>query len=413
MSEFKGGSSVSYAVELKCSKCGKAYPKEYILECGRCGGLLEIAYDIKGLSGLSKFQLSGEGIWRYAAFLPIDDPANFVSLGEGRTPLLECSHLARTFEVERLLIKFDGTNPTGTVKDRSSATAVAAALQFGFGAAAVVSTGNAGSSVASYSSRAGISSFIFCYEKSAMPKMNHMDACATDMIIYRGGYDNMIRIYDRIVEELPIFDCSATRNPYKQEGKKTIAYEIAEQVEGSMPDYLVCPVAVGETFIASWRGLKEWLDIGWIDKMPRMVCAQAKRANPIVRAFAEGGKIIKQDIGYTVAEGMAVGDPERKGDRVLEILRSESGVAADASDEEILKMQRTLAQSEGIWAGPTGCVSLAVLKNLLDEGTIPKDSTVACIVSETGLKSEPVNIETEPVEAEYETIKDILVERLN
>jgi hypothetical protein len=166
-------------------------------------------------------------VWRYAPVLPIADPAHRVSLGEGQTPLLECPRLAKQLGVRRLLVKFEGSNPTGTVKDRTSATAVGAALQFGFTATSVVSSGNAGSSIAAYSARAGLRSLIFCYERASAPKMLHMAATASDLVLYRGVYDDLITT-GTLGQEGLFFDCSAP-NPYKH-GGKAIAYEIAEQL---------------------------------------------------------------------------------------------------------------------------------------------------------------------------------------
>lgn len=403
----------SYAIGLRCRACGQRYPKRYILECSSCKGLLEIEYDLEGLSGLRPEDLKGSTLWRYAPFLPIEDPRHFISLGEGMTPLLRCERLGQRLGLSNFYIKFEGTNPTGTIKDRSSTTAIAAALQFGFKAAAVVSTGNAGSSIASYAARAGLKSFIFCYEKGAQPKMHHMAACATHLILYKGGYDDLITIYDKLMETLPIFEAGASRSTYKLEGKKTPAYEVYEQLGRRVPDYYVVPVAVGESFIASFRAFTELQRIGWSERVPTMIAAQASRANPIVEALRKGGLLVPQRIGYTIAEGLACGDPGKKGEWVLGILQETQGLGADASDEEILEAQRLLAKTEGIWAGPTGCVTIAALRNLLREKALDPEATVVCIVSETGLKGEYPRFEQEAVTPELETIKALLTKSLD
>src|SRR5262249_44080808 len=279
--------------------------------------------------------------------------------GEGQSPLLECPSLARRLGVRRLIAKFEGSNPTGTVKDRSSATAVSAALQFGFSATSVGSSGNAGSSISAYSPPPRLRSLVFAYEKTSAPKLLHMAATATDLVIYQGVYDDLIGIWDRLVEDRMFFDCGASRNAYKHEGKKTIAYEIAEQLGWQPPDIVVAPVAVGETFIAACRGFAEMARVGWIRKQPQMVAAQATRANAVVRAWRERRAIQPITIGYTVAEGLAAGDPGKKGAWTLALLQEHGGVAGDAEDEQILQAQRLLAQTERIWAGPTGVAKLA------------------------------------------------------
>jgi threonine synthase len=380
--------SSSYATALRCIACGATHALDYRLECAACGGLLELQYDWEALRRAGPAIFTGHGLWRYAPVLPIADPAHRVTLGEGQSPLLPCPALGRHLGVRRLLAKFEGSNPTGTVKDRSSPTAVAAALQFGFRATSVVSSGNAGSSIAAYSARAGLRSLIFAYERTSAPKLLHMAATTTDLVLYQGVYDDLIVLWDRLVEDRLFFDCGASRNAYKHEGKKTLAYEIAEQSDWRPPDVVVAPVAVGETFIATHRGFGELERLGWIERRPLMVAAQAARANAIVRAWREKRPIEPLKIGYTVAEGLAAGDPGRKGEWVLRILNETGGVAGDAEDEEILETQTLLARTEGIWAGPTGVATLAVLRRLLAAKALDPDATICVILSETGLKTE-------------------------
>jgi threonine synthase len=402
----------SLAQALTCIDCGAPHSLGYRLECAKCSGLLELTYDLARLARTGPAILSGSGLWRYAPVLPIADPAHRVTLGEGATPLLDCPRLARDLGVRRLLIKFEGANPTGTVKDRSSATAVAAALQFGYRATSVVSSGNAGSSVAAYSARAGLRSLIFAYERASAPKLLHMAATTSDLVIYRGVYDDLIGHWDRLVDAKLFFDCGASRNAYKHEGKKTIAYEIAEQTGWSPPDVVVAPVAVGETFIAAARGFREMREAGWIAGMPTMVAVQAARANAIVRAFRAGTGITPLRIGYTVAEGLAAGNPGRKGEWVLRLLRDQAGLAAEAEDDEILAAQRRLARTEGIWAGPTGIATLAALERLLRDGALDPDRTICVIVSETGLKTEAEPPSRTGVALDAGSLRRLVEERL-
>jgi threonine synthase len=378
----------SLVQDLACIDCGAVHPLGYRLECEKCHGLLQLRYDVDVLRRRGPRLLEGAGLWRYAAVLPIDDPAHRVTLGEGGTPLLDCPRLAAQLGVRRLLLKYDGANPTGTVKDRSSATAVGAALQFGFRATSVVSSGNAGSSIAAYSARAGLRSLIFAYERASAPKLLHMAATTSDLVLYHGVYDDLITLWDRLVEERLFFDCGASRNAYKHEGKKTLAYEIAEQTGWQPPDVVVAPVAVGETFIATARGFRELAEAGWIERVPSMIAAQATRANAIARAFRAGTALAPLKIGYTVAEGLAAGNPGRKGEWVLRLLRENGGRAGDAEDDEILAAQRTLARAEGIWAGPTGVATLAVLTRMLAAQEVDPAHTICVIISETGLKTE-------------------------
>jgi threonine synthase len=402
----------SLARDLACIDCGAVFPLGYRLECERCHGLLELRYDLARLRRDGHVLLRGSGLWRYGAVLPIANPAHRLTLGEGGTPLLEAPNLARQLGVRRLRLKFEGANPTGTVKDRSSATAVAAALQFGFTATSVVSSGNAGSSIASYSARAGLRSLVFAYEQASAPKLLHMAATTPDLIVYKGVYDDLITIWDRLVEDHVFFDCGASRNAYKHEGKKTLAYEIAEQSAWTAPDVVVAPVAVGETFIAAARGFREMHAAGWIPRVPRMVAAQAARANAVVRAFRTGTGITPLAIGYTVAEGLAAGNPGRKGDWVLRLLRQGDGLAGDAEDEAILDAQRLLARTEGVWAGPTGVATLAVLMRLLAERALDPGQDICVILSETGLKTEAPPPSRNGIAFDETSLRRLVIERL-
>jgi len=402
----------SLARELRCIDCDARYPLDYRLECGACRGLLELRYDMEALRRAGRSLFTGRGLWRYAPVLPIVDPAHRVSLGEGETPYLDCPRLARDLGVRALAVKFDGANPTGSVKDRTSATAVSAALQFGFGAVSVVSTGNAGSSVACYAARAGLRAFIFAYARAAAPKLLHMAAAASDLVLYAGVYDDVIGHWDRLVEERLFFDAGASRNPYKHEGKKTLAYEIAEQSGFHVPDVVVAPLAVGETFIATARGFREMRDAGFIERVPLMVAAQATRANPVSLAHRTGAGIVPQTIGYTVAEGLATGNPMRKGEWALRLLRENKGLAADVEDTEILDAQRRLARTEGIWSGPTGVATLAVLAKLVARKEIDPSLRFCVIVSETGLKTEATPPSRTATAFDYASLKRLVEDRL-
>jgi threonine synthase len=402
----------SLATGLRCIDCGAEHALGYRLACSSCAGLLELTYDLDALGRRGPAALAGGGLWRYAPVLPIADPAHRITLGEGQSPLIDCPALAKRLGVRRLLAKFEGSHPTGTVKDRSSTTAVSAAVQFGFRATSVVSSGNAGSSIAAYSARAGLRSLIFAYEKTSAPKLLHMAATASDLVLFRGVYDDLITLWDRLVDEQLFFDCGASRNAYKHEGKKTLAWEIAEQLGWQAPDVVVAPLAVGETFIAAHRGFVELERLGFIPRRPAMVAAQAARANALVRAWRDKRAIEPLAIGYTVAEGLAAGDPGRKGAWALRILNETGGIAGDAEDEEILETQALLARTEGIWAGPTGVAALAVLRNLLARKALEPDAVICVVLSETGLKTEAPPPSRDAVAFDEDSLRRLVRQRL-
>jgi threonine synthase len=239
-----------------------------------------------------------------------------------------------------------------------------------------------------------------------------MAATTADLVLYKGVYDDLIAHWDRLVESRLFFDCGASRNAYKHEGKKTIGYEIAEQSGWRPPDVVVAPVAVGETFIAAARGFRELRDVGWIPRVPRMVAAQATRANAISRAFRSGRRLEPLKIGYTVAEGLAAGNPGRKGEWVLRLLRESAGAAGDAEDEQILDAQRMLARTEGVWAGPTGVATLAVLSRMLAAKELDPAHSYCVVVSETGLKTEAAPPSRTATAFDYESLERLVREKL-
>ncbi len=379
---------MSAGTALRCIDCDRTHPLDYLLNCPDCGGLLYVEYDLDRIARVPFGNLAGPGIWPYAELLPITDPANFVTLGEGSTPLIAVPRLAAEIGLDSLWLKFEGLNPTGTVKDRSAVTAVAAALQFGFDRIGVISTGNAASAIAAYAVRAGIRALVLSAESSSRPKVCHVNALTANFMMYRGNYDNMIGGFDRAIDSRVVFDGGASRNPYKQDGKKTMAYEIFEQMGLQAPDYVVYPVGMGELMLASQRAFRELDAAGHADHVPIPVAAQSTVADTIVKALNEGGPRVPITLEYTVAEGVAVGDMGPKGDWVLDDLRAAGGLGAASTDDEVVDWQRRLARLEGIWAGPTGCITLPALATLVRDGKIPTGARVVCAITETGLKSD-------------------------
>ena len=402
--------SESAATNLRCVDCQQSHALEYRLACQACGGLMEIEYDLQRLTDEPLVQPQRTGVWRYAAWMPVHDAANFVTLGEQLSPLFPIPRLGAELGLSRLWIKFDGSNPTGTVKDRSSQTAVACARQFGFDAVGVVSTGNAASSIATYAARAGLRGVVCCYTRSTAAKMAHIVGVASDVIWYEGVYDDMIRHLDAAVDRRWLFDGGATRNPFKQEGKKSIALETYEQL-GRAPDLMVYPVGMGETLLAGQRAWAALAATGRIDRVPRPVSAQSSEANTVAVAWRSGDELRPKTIGYTVAEGTAVGDMGAKGALTLRRIREEDGMAGDVSDEETLDMQRRLATTEGLWVGPTGAVPLAVTARLAREGQLDPDAEIVCLSSETGLKGDWPPLQVEGNAPSLDLIRHVLDRR--
>jgi threonine synthase len=237
--------------------------------------------------------------------------------------------------------------------------------------------------------------------------MSHMSLMATRFCVFKGEYDDLIRSVDQCVMEGLAFDGGATRNPFKHEGKKTIAYEVVEAL-GTVPDLFFSPVGVGEILIASYRGFAEMQEMGIVERLPTLVCCQSDQASPIVDAFRKGGAFQPKSVRPTIAKGVAVGDPGPKAERVLRILRENSGLALTVSDEEVHEAQRLLSEHEGLWAGPTGVVSLAGLIGARRQEMINPDSISVCVVSETGLTSSYPPAKGQFVGTEPEEVRKVL-----
>jgi len=394
----------SWAQGLVCVDCAEATDFAYQLKCPRCGGLLDLIYDLRPTGLEELVDNSFQGMWRFHHVLPVLDPSNIVTLGEGATPLIPAPQLAKRLGIRELHLKYEGTNPTGTVKDRTSSTAVSSARQFGFRLIAVVSTGNAGASLATYARRGELKSIIFCYQQGDPIKMSHMSLMAGEFCVFEGEYDDLIRSVDRCVEEGLAFDGGATRNPFKHEGKKTIAYEVVESL-GRVPDFFFAPVAVGEIFISSYRAFAEMQHLGITKRTPVLVCCQSAQASAVVDAFVSGRPFKPITVKPTIAKGVAVGDPGPKGSRVLRILRESSGQAIAVTDTEVQEAQLLLSETEGLWAGPTGVVSLAALIQACRQERITADSSSVCVVSETGLTSTYPPIKSRLVKTDIEKVR--------
>jgi threonine synthase len=402
---MSSGERFSFLEGLRCVDCGAQHAPDYLLECPNCRGLLDPQYDLDALGRVGPRDGGFEGLWAFHRVLPILAPGHVVTLGEGASPLIPAPSLARQVGVRALFLKYEGTLPTGTVKDRTSATAVSAARQFGFGAISVVSTGNAGVSIATYARRAGLRSVIFCYECGDPLKMAHMSLLATRLCTYAGQYDDVIEHFDAVMDERTVFDGGARRNPYKHEGKKTIAYEVVHQL-GRAPDVFVAQASGCEIFTAAFRGFREMRDLGLIPRIPRLVACQSAAADPIVRAFRGGGPLVPMTTGPTIAKGLATGKPGRKGEWVLRILREHGGEALEVTDEQVAESQRLLVEAEGLWSGPTGASALGALCRGVREGRLDPDGVFVCLVTETGLTSAYPPVRTRPVEASVQGVRE-------
>ena len=263
-----------YFTGFVCVKCGAAYPPDRdLLLCPACDNLLEAEYDYARLAR----DLDRDGlwrrpptVWRWVELLPVRDPGQVVTLGEGGTPLLRSERLARLCGVRELWIKSDATgNPTGSLKDRSITVSATKAREFGYSILSCDSTGNKASSAAAYAARAGLRSVVFCPHETPLPKLVQAVFFGAELVRVKGHYSEINAMYRRLIRSGRVkwYDCG-TDNPFRYEGKKTYAYEIAQELGWKVPDRVLHPAAGGMSLVKTWKGFNELERLGWVDRVP-------------------------------------------------------------------------------------------------------------------------------------------------
>ena len=347
-------------------------------------------YDLKKASGaIAKSFLRDRAptLWRYRELLPLENDANLVSLGEGFTPLLEAKTLARQVGVQRLWIKDEAQNPTGSFKDRGLSLAVSRAKELGVKKVAIPSAGNAGGSLSAYAARAGIEAHVFMPKDTPLANRIETQQYGAQLTLV----DGLITDCGRLIAERKTaegwFDVSTLKEPYRVEGKKTMGYEIAEQLNWSLPDVIIYPTGGGTGLIGMWKAFKEMEELGWIgSERPRMVSVQASGCAPIVKAFIEGKETADPwSQAETVASGLRV--PQAAGDfLMLRALRDSNGTAVSVSDDKMLAEIPRIGRAEGIFFCPEGAACVAALRRLTQQRWIKTTDEVVIFNTASGLK---------------------------
>ena len=393
--------NVKYA---KCVRCGKTYEAVPDLTNCTCGGILDIVYDYDYIkTKLTKDVLKARGnrsMWRYRELLPVEESTPDTPLRVGWSPLYEEPGLARQLGVKKLWVKDDGQNPTASLKDRASAMAVAKAREAGASIIACSSTGNAASSLAGNAAAAGLKTYIFVPERAPKGKVAQLMIFGANVISVKGNYEETFKLSAEAIDRYGWYNRNAAINPYLSEGKKTVALEIAEQLDWQMPDYLAISVGDGCTIAGVWKGLKDLYAIGFIDKLPRLISAQSTGCYPINRAIEENAPWHPMEEN-TIADSISVGVP-RNADKALMAIRESNGLAINVTDEEILAAQRLLGRTCGVFGEPAGVTGTAAVKKACELGLLGQDDTVVSVVTGNGLKDvanairsagEPIHIE--------------------
>jgi threonine synthase len=357
---------------LECTRCGERLSADKPQNvCPKDGGVLYARYDLASLRGKLKAQdLSGRPatMWRYAEVLPDAEP---VTLGEGYTPMLP----SRVYQ--SVYIKDEGLNPTGSFKARGLSAAVTMARHYGLKKLAIPSAGNAGGALAAYAAAAEIEAHIFMPKDVPLANRMESDYYGAHVTLVAGLISDCARMVAEGKEKEGWFDVSTLKEPFRVEGKKTMGYEVAEQLGWKMPQGIIYPTGGGVGMIGMWKAFDEMEQLGWIgSERPKMVTVQAAGCAPIVKAFEEGKSAAEMWAGAaTFAAGLRV--PKAYGDYlILDILKRSRGTAVSATDDEILDAVRDWATTEGVFAAPEGAAALVAYKKLRASGFFQADDSV-------------------------------------
>lgn len=394
--------------QLVCVKCGKTYPNSEHILCPDCGldGILDVGYDYDEMRrSLERRPLKSRcerNIFRYADMLPTGGgPSDLLEVGW--TPLYRFPRLSQSVGLERLYLKDDTMNPSGSLKDRASAVGISMALEGGNPAIACASTGNAASSLAVLSASAGLDSYIFVPEAIPPAKLYQIGACAARVFRVRGTYEDAFSVATDAIDRWGWYNRNCAINPYLVEGKKTCALEVYEQLGYDVPDWLVVSVGDGCIISSQWKAFRELKDLGEISKLPKMLGVQASGASPIVDAFNAS-----RDVSYveasTIADSIRVGQP-RNWRKALRALRQSGGNAVAVGDDEIIAAMLLLGRKAGIFAEPAGAAGFAGFRKALELGMIREDDTVVVLVTGSGLK-DPGSLEGHVEVADIEADAD-------
>jgi len=381
---------MTLAQEIICPRCDHRFPLSRLLNLCTCGSPLLVRYDPKKASAnfsISSLQGRVSSLWRYRELLPLRDDANLVSLGEGFTPLLPAKSLAGELGLKRLWIKDEAQNPTGSFKDRGLSLAISRAKELGVKKAAIPSAGNAGGSLAAYAARAGIEAHVFMPRDTPIANQIEVQQYGARLTLVDGLINDCGRIINERKTAEGWFDISTLKEPYRVEGKKTMGYEIAEQLNWTLPDVIIYPTGGGTGLIGMWKAFQEMAELGWIgSKRPRMVSVQASGCAPIVKAFGEGRETAEPwQNAKTVASGLRV--PQAVADfLMLRALRESNGMALSVSDEEMIAEIPRLGRAEGIFFCPEGAACAAALRRSMQNGWVKPTDEVVLFNTASGLK---------------------------
>jgi threonine synthase len=376
---------------LECSACGGRYPAGKVHNvCTACGKPLLVRYDLTRASrSLTRDGLSSRraDMWRYREVMPVENDANIVSLGEGWTPLLHARRLGETLGMNKLYFKDESLNPTQSFKARGMSAAVSMALELGVRKLAAPSAGNAAGALAAYAARAGLEAYLFMPRDTPRANVVECEQTGATVTLIDGLITDCGAEVARRKDAEGWFDVSTLKEPYRVEGKKTLGYELAEQLGWKLPDVILYPTGGGTGLVGMWKAFDEMESMGWIGSdRPRMVTVQAAGCAPIVRAFESGASHADEfPNAATVASGLRV--PKAIGDfLILAALRASKGAAIAVTDDDLMAAVGEIGRLEGMFVAPEGAACLPALRILLHRGEVEPGEQVVLFNTGAGIK---------------------------
>lgn len=380
---------MNFAVGYKCTLCGSEYnAKNEMLTCPRCSekGILDILFDYDAVKARLNFEYLAKcrdySMWRYNALMPLEGESFDEYLRIGWTPLYKSIRLRRMLGVKELYIKDDGMNPTSSLKDRASGVAVAKAIELGYSTICCSSTGNAASSLAGNAAHMGLTSVIFVPERAPEGKLAQLLIYGARLVAVRGDYRATFEMSKAAIEKYGWYNRNAGINPILTEGKKTVAFEIAEQLGFNVTDWVSVSVGDGCTVGAVYNGFRELYEIGLTERIPRILGVQSDGCCPFV--IANGGELIPTNEN-TIADSIAVGIP-RNPKKAQRAIAKSNGAWIAVSDAEILDAMKIVGSTEGVFSEPAAAASAAGVISAVNNGVIRPDETVTIISTGNGLK---------------------------
>lgn len=382
--------TTSLVRHLKCAECSRTFPVESIntfatCEEKQCRNPLVTEYEFAKLRNFSPEYLKhrDQTMWRYREMLPVLDDENIVSLGEGMTPLLELPRMGRQMGMSNLLLKDESLNPTGSFKARGLSMAVSKAKELGIEACIIPTAGNAGGALSAYCSRAGIEAIVVMPSHTPEIFRKECQLYGAELILVDGLISDCAHKVAELNQEGAYFDISTLKEPYRLEGKKTMGYEIAEQLDWNLPDVIIYPTGGGTGLIGIWKAFQEMLQLGWVSgPLPRMVAVQTENCDPMVQAWKGNTPKIPQP---SLANGLAV--PKAFGKNlIMKTLYESNGMALSVSESELLEGVYELSKAEGLIPAPEGGALVAACRKLLANYWMHPDEQVILLNTGSGYK---------------------------